>query len=98
MSCSSRFIARAAGLRRRVFSSPQWIVAAVCLLVTFLPRLAWATDEGAPPFYDGRLEGYGLSHTTLDAGGTIFLWVIFALLAVLGLAVLFKSANRSHLD
>lgn len=85
-------------MSRRFFSSPHLIAAAVFLTVTVLPHIALADDAAAPPFYDGRLEGYGVAHATLDAGSEIFLWFVVAIFAFLGLAVLFKSANRGHLD
>lgn len=47
--------------------------------------------------YDARLEGYP-NNVTLEGGSTALTWLIFLGLAAACIGVLFKNANRSHLD
>jgi hypothetical protein len=71
------------------------IVALAPVLFTALTPLASVADERVP--YDARLEGYP-QNVTLDGGGTALSWLLLIILAALCIGVMFKNANRSHLD
>jgi hypothetical protein len=47
-------------------------------------------------YTDARLEGY--PQTVYIEGGTSTTWFLLVFLGVVGLAVLFKDAKRTHLD
>ncbi|HEV7298575.1 MAG TPA: hypothetical protein VGN72_04360 [Tepidisphaeraceae bacterium] len=60
-----------------------------------------ATDLHAAPgdtetVIDARLEGYPSKVAT--EGSTAVMWMLLMLLGIITLAVLFKDAQRSHLD
>ncbi len=57
------------------------------------PGVARADDTDL----DGRLEGYK-EKVALDKSTPVLSWVLFILLAVVGVGALSKNANRSHLD
>ena len=59
------------------------------------PVSASAQEEKQP--YDARLENYK-GNVTLDTGSTALTWFLFIVLAGLCVGVMFKNANRSHLD
>ena len=66
--------------------------------VLFLsPLTARAADDEDKGPLDARLENYP-QKVTLEPGGTAFSWVIFIVLTALCVGVMFKNANRSHLD
>ncbi len=71
-------------------------LAVAVLLVVMSPLSALAADDPSK-VYDGRLEGYG-RNLTLDAGGSALIWLLFIGIATIGLGVMFKNAQRSHLD
>jgi cytochrome c-type biogenesis protein CcmH/NrfF len=58
------------------------------------PVLALADD---PDTHDGRIASYS-TNVALDPGTVALLWLMFIVLAIITLAVLFKSARRTHLD
>jgi hypothetical protein len=70
---------------------------AVTIAMLFTPLASFAASEsGEREIYDARLEAYP-KNVTLDAGGAL-MYFLLLVLAGLCLGVLFKSANRSHLD
>ena len=73
--------------------------AAMTLAVTLLvPILAFAQKEDEETaLREARLEGYTFNAKAPE-GGTALTYLLFIFLAVLGLAVLFKNAKRTHLD
>ena len=83
----------------------RWLVmlaVAVSLLGGMPPTAAVAQpppeeEEGTP---DARFEGYpgNIPIKVKDVGGTAGTWAIFIVLAAIGVGVMFKSGNRSHLD
>jgi hypothetical protein len=56
---------------------------------------ARADEEKGPT--EARLENYP-NKVTLEDSGTALTWVTFLVLAGLTIGVMFKNANRSHLD
>ena len=69
------------------------IVAVACWLLTlFAPALAMAADD-----IDARIDCYARP-VVLDVGGAALTWFVFIVLSLIMLGVLFKNANRSHLD
>jgi hypothetical protein len=72
------------------------LVAVVFTLATLaLPLVSHAQDE--PTMIDARREGY-VNPVTIGSGSTALQWLMVILLSALCLGVMFKSANRSHLD
>jgi len=64
-----------------------------------LPALAMARpteDESAA--LEGRLEGYGQTVRLAEPGSNAFTWIVLIFLTIITLSVLFKNANRTHLD
>jgi hypothetical protein len=51
----------------------------------------------AEKILDARLEGYK-EVVKLTEGSTALTWMLLVVLVVMCMAVLFKNANRSHLD
>ena len=70
----------------------------LALTVAYLMPLpvAYAQDDEKGPT-EARLENYP-SKVTLEDSGTALTWVIFLVLTGLTILVMFKNANRSHLD
>jgi hypothetical protein len=62
-----------------------------------VPLAAMAQDEEEDKIYDARLEGYP-TNVTLDSRSTSLTWMMLMALAAVCVGVMFKSANRSHLD
>jgi hypothetical protein len=58
---------------------------------------ARAGPEEEAEALDGRLEGYTKA-VAYEKGGTATIWMLWGILAVIAGGVLFKNANRSHLD
>ena len=80
----------------------RWIIslATAAMVLAMSPIMAMAQQQqptDPSKIYDGRLEGFGRP-MTLDAGGSALIWMLFVGLGVIGLGVLFKNAQRSHLD
>jgi hypothetical protein len=78
----------------------RYVLAAVFLAVWLTPLLTFAASDEDIALKEARFEGYGQGVTVHlegagSAGGT---WVVFILLAIVGLAVLFKNSKRTHLD
>ena len=69
----------------------------VLLATVALAPMSARADDSAPKDYDGRLDGYP-KNVTLDSGGTALTYFLFVGLGVVGLGVLFKNPNRTHLD
>ena len=64
-----------------------------------LPALAMARpteDESAT--LEGRFEGYAQQVRLTEPGSNAFTWITLIFLTIVTLSVLFKNANRSHLD
>jgi hypothetical protein len=72
-----------------------WLMTIV--LVLGAPMAAMAQDEEEDKIYDARLEGYS-ANVTLDSRSTALSWMLLMALAAVCVGVMFKSANRSHLD
>ena len=60
-----------------------------------LPAAQAADDEKGPT--EARLENYP-NKVTLEDSGVALTWIIFLVLTALTVGVMFKNANRSHLD
>jgi hypothetical protein len=73
--------------------------AAIALAITLLaPVLAFAQKEDEnSALKEARLEGYTFNARAPE-GGPALTYLLFIFLAVLGLAVMFKNARRTHLD
>lgn len=73
---------------------------AICLgLVCLAMPLAPARGDDAEETYDARTQGYESQYkTNLEDSGTVGAWFVFVPLSLLALGVMFKNANRSHLD
>ena len=77
----------------------NWLVAVCTAVVVYAhPVLAFAAAaqeevEGR----DARLEGYDMK-VAMDTGGQGLSWILFIVLAVIGVSAMFKSSKRSHLD
>jgi hypothetical protein len=71
----------------------------VFVLVVLLTPLASraSSDESQKDPYDARLQNYP-QNVVLDGGGTALSYLLLIVLAALCLGVMFKNANRSHLD
>ena len=72
------------------------IVFAMSILY-IMPLSARASNEEEKYPIDARLENYP-QKVTLEESGTALSWVIFIVLTALCVGVMFKNANRSHLD
>src|SRR5687768_12804043 len=74
---------------------------ALAVTITLLaPVIAFAQrrgEEEGSEFKEGRLEGYTFN-VRAPEGGPALTYLLFIFLAVLGLAVMFKNAKRTHLD
>jgi len=69
----------------------------ILLIVMFtlsLPTLVMAQDDETPG--DARLENY--SQNVSIEGSTALSWILLMFLGVIGLGVMFKNAQRTHLD
>lgn len=91
----------------------RWLALCVVVLAV-LARPAPARADDDPEKNDARLEGFNQvdSEATIKGGptkykemsvampksGTGGTWIIFILATVVGMAVLFKNAKRTHLD
>jgi len=88
----------------------RWLALCVVVLAV-LARPAPARADEDPINNDGRLEGftqideprtnpprYKELPVAMQKSGTGGTWIIFILLTVVGVAVLFKNAKRTHLD
>ena len=78
-----------------------FVCSAMAVAITVLaPVIAFAQrkgeEEGAE-FKEARLEGYPIN-VRAPEGGPALTYLLFIFLAVLGLAVMFKNAKRTHLD
>jgi hypothetical protein len=72
-----------------------WLLTATFALAA--PMAAYAQDEEEDKIYDARLEGY-TTPVTLDSKSTALTWLLTGFLAAVCVGVMFKNANRSHLD
>jgi hypothetical protein len=74
---------------------------AMALAIAFLaPVIAFAQrrgEEEGSELKEARLEGYAFNARAAE-GGPALTYLLFIFLAVLGLAVMFKNAKRTHLD
>jgi hypothetical protein len=75
------------------------VFGAITLAITFLvPVFAFAQKEDEnSALKEARLEGYTFNARAPE-GGPALTYLLFIFLAVLGLAVMFKNARRTHLD
>jgi hypothetical protein len=68
------------------------------LITLIVPVLAFAQKEDEnTQLKEARLEGYAFNARAPE-GGPALTYLLFIFLAVLGLAVMFKNAKRTHLD
>ncbi|HEX4125900.1 MAG TPA: hypothetical protein VHY37_14330 [Tepidisphaeraceae bacterium] len=70
-------------------------LATVVMLLT--PLMALADDSDQPALPDGRIVMYR-DQVGLPSSSMALIWLMFIVVAMLMLAVMFKSAKRSHLD
>ena len=85
-------------VRFEVFAR-RFTVALLAIAFTWVvPAMVWASrgDEEVPS-HDARLDNYA-QNVILEPGGTALTWFLTVLLALLCVGVMFKNANRSHLD
>ena len=68
----------------------------VLMTLAATPLAARADEE--PKIYDGRIQGYDGKTVQLDNGGSALTYFLFVVLGGLGVGVMFKNANRTHLD
>ena len=80
-------------LKDRLF---LWLCTASVVLMTPMVALA-RHGEVERDIVDARLEGYNQT-VSLEPKSTALMWMLFLFLAVVGLAVMFKDAKRTHLD
>jgi cytochrome c-type biogenesis protein CcmH/NrfF len=80
-------------LKARLF---LWTCTAIMVLTTPMVALA-RRPEADRDIVDARLEGYNQT-VSLEPKSTALVWMLFLFLAVVGLAVMFKDAKRTHLD
>jgi hypothetical protein len=71
------------------------VIALSAAYVMPLPAAYAQDDEKGPT--EARLENYP-SKVTLEESGTATSWVVFLILSGLTILVMFKNANRTHLD
>jgi hypothetical protein len=88
---------RPTGKRRK----PSWMraraLSACCGLALVLGSPALALADTPDTDYDARLGGY-TDKMNLEKSGVAVTWMLFILLGAIGVGVLFKNPNRSHLD
>ena len=73
-----------------------WVCTALVTLWTPVVALA-ARPQVEKDVYDARTEGYE-GNMTLELKSTALIWLLFLVLAAVGVGVMFKDAKRSHLD
>jgi hypothetical protein len=89
-------------IMRNMFSSRKgparrgFLAGLILLATVALAPMSAMADDSTPKDYDGRLDGYP-KNVTLD-GGTSLTYFLFVGLGVIGIGVLFKNPNRTHLD
>ena len=72
--------------------------AITAFITLIVPVLAFAQKEDEnTQLKEARLEGYAFNARAAE-GGPALTYLLFIFLAVLGLAVMFKNARRTHLD
>jgi hypothetical protein len=85
-------------LMQPMMKASRRFVVVLALLSAFLMPVSttYAQDDEKPPT-EARLENYP-SKVTLDGGGAATSWILFIVLTGLTVLVMFKNANRTHLD
>ena len=83
-------------MRKRFPLRNKFLAGLILLATVALAPMSALADDSTPKDYDGRLDGY-TKNVTLD-GGTALTYFLFVGLGVVGVGVLFKNANRTHLD
>ncbi len=73
------------------------IAMALAVAVTLLSPVLSLADDSDQVLPDGRVAMYR-DQVGLPPSGTQLMWFIFIIVAIISLAVMFKSAHRSHLD
>jgi hypothetical protein len=73
------------------------IAMALAAAVTLLSPVLALADDSDLVLPDGRVAMYR-DQLALPPSGTELMWFIFIVVAIISMAVLFKSAHRSHLD
>lgn len=84
-------------MKRSAKRSAQKVLARVAPVCFTLLTPLIAAAEGEKQVYDARLEGYP-QNVTIDGGSSALSWFLLIILAALCIGVIFKNANRSHLD
>jgi hypothetical protein len=75
------------------------LIALVLACAATVPAAAKAptADEEDIVNWEGRLDGYPYQ-TRVESNSRAMTWFMIAFLTAIGVAVLFKNANRTHLD
>ena len=74
------------------------LAAVIAIMVIGLPaKPTFAASSSDREVVDARLEGY-TPDVTMQGTGVATIWFIAVGLGILCLGVMFKNANRSHLD
>lgn len=72
------------------------LIAPACALMALLAAPGMVSAQDEPTIVDARLENYPQSVTL--TGSTALTWLLLVVLVAICVAVVFKNANRSHLD
>ncbi len=78
-----------------------FIAAALSLPVLAAPQFALAQNQDEDALYedaDGRLRGYDGTSVILPDDSTALTYMALVVLAIVAIGVMFKTANRTHLD
>ena len=82
---------------RRRNTTRRWALCALAVLLS-APAMARADTTKEDENVDARLLGFPSNQTYMKSTGVGLTTMLFMGLAALGCGVLFKNANRSHLD
>ena len=85
--------------RPRTSRLARVLLALVLACTATLPALAKAPtgEEEEVVNWEGRLDGYPFN-ARVESNSRAMAWFMMAFLTAIGVAVLFKNANRTHLD
>ncbi|HYE18938.1 MAG TPA: hypothetical protein VEA69_10870 [Tepidisphaeraceae bacterium] len=85
--------------RSRTSRLARVLLALVLACTATLPATAKApvADEEEIVNWEGRLDGYP-HNARVESNSRAMAWFMIAFLTAIGVAVLFKNSNRTHLD